>query len=192
VAIQGDGFLRLGGGTPPTTAPYTATFNTITYTRAGNLTLNPQGFLMTPDGQYVIGRNVATGGGAGTSDSYINVPPSSSTVTVGQDGSVNYIDSSGNRQIAGYISLAKFPDQAGLARAGGTQWTPTANSGTEQVGTPNGAGYGQTIAGVLESSNVDLATEFTNMITAERGFQANSRVITTADEMLQTVVQMKQ
>ena len=60
------------------------------------------------------------------------------------------------------------------------------------MGTPQSVGMGATISGELEMSNVDLATEFTNMITAERGYQANSRVITTADQMLQTVVQMKE
>ena len=96
------------------------------------------------------------------------------------------------RVTAGYVSLAKFPNQGGLERDGGSLWSATSNSGSEVVGTPNTVGYGQTIAGEVEMSNVDLATEFTNMITAERGYQANSRVITTADQMLQDVVQMKQ
>jgi flagellar hook protein FlgE len=59
------------------------------------------------------------------------------------------------------------------------------------VGTPNTKGFGQTIAGTLEMSNVDMATEFTNMIQAERGYQANSSVISTADQMLQTLVQLR-
>jgi flagellar hook protein FlgE len=60
------------------------------------------------------------------------------------------------------------------------------------TGSPQSANLGSTISGELEQSNVDLATEFTNMITAQRGFQANSRVITTADQMLQTLVTMGQ
>ena len=63
--------------------------------------------------------------------------------------------------------------------------------GYTRVGTPDGSTYGQTIGGTLEMSNVDLASEFTNMIVAQRGFQANGRVITTSDEMLQEVVNLK-
>jgi flagellar hook protein FlgE len=70
-------------------------------------------------------------------------------------------------------------------------WAASANSGPPIVGTPASAGFGATIAGELEMSNVDLATEMTTMITAERGYQANSRVITTADQMLQTLVTMQ-
>ena len=91
----------------------------------------------------------------------------------------------------GDLALATFPNEAGLQRQGGTFWTKSANSGTPTVGTPNTSGFGQTIAGTLEMSNVDMATEFTNMIQAERGYQANSSVISTADQMLQTIVQMK-
>ena len=133
----------------------------------------------------------------GTSDTYLNVPPGSTSVTVGQDGSVSYIDQNKanptfqQRVTAGYLSIATFPNEAGLERIGGSMWQQAGNSGAPTVGTPGG-GFGATISGTLEMSNVDLATEFTNMITAQRGYQANSRVITTADQMLQTAVQMGQ
>jgi flagellar hook protein FlgE len=91
---------------------------------------------------------------------------------------------------AGYISLAQFPNEAGLERLGGSLWGATANSGTPLVGVPGTNGLGTTIGGELESSNVNLAGEMTNMITAERGYQANSRVITTADTMLEAAVSM--
>ncbi len=164
------------------------------YTRAGDLTTNTQGFLTTQAGEYVIGRNaVATEGEAGTTyapgneDTYLRIPPGSTNVSIGQDGSVSYTDNNPEsktyqqRVTAGYISLATFANEAGLERLGGSLWAQTANSGTPIVGTPDTAGFGSTIGGVLEMSNVDLATEMTNMITAERGYQANSRVITTAD-----------
>ena len=94
------------------------------------------------------------------------------------------------RTTAGYISLAKFPNENGLQRASGNRWTSNAASGAEEIGTPGGD-FGATQSGTLEMSNVDLATEFTNMISAQRGFQANSRVISTADDMLNDVVNMK-
>jgi flagellar hook protein FlgE len=206
VAIDGDGFLRVGTGTPPSSAPYTSSLPTnVTYTRAGDLTTDASGFLATQSGDYVIGRNaVATTGASGTTytpgttDTYINIPPGSKNVTIGQDGSVSYTDEDstsstyGQSVTAGYISLASFPNEAGLERVGGSQWTQTANSGAPTVGTPNTGAFGSTIGGELEESNVDMATEFTNMLTAQRGYEANSKVITTGDQMMQTVVQMVQ
>ena len=197
IAITGTGFLRVGSGAPPTVP------TTMNYTKAGNLTTNTLGYLTTQQGMYVVGKNAVASGTApnityapGATDSFIVVPPGSTAIAVGQDGSVTYVDqNAGNatyqqRVTAGYISLASFPNQAGLERLGGSLWASTSNSGNPTIGTPNTAGFGTTISGELEQSNVDMATEFTNMITAQRGYQANSRVITTADQMLQTLVQM--
>ena len=126
-------------------------------------------------------------------DNAIKIPTNGTDIAVGQDGSVTYVDpADGLRKTAGYISLASFPNEAGLERVGGSLWQATANSGAATAGSPGVGGFGATISGELEMSNVDIANEFTNMITAQRGFQANSRVITTADEMLQTLVNMKQ
>jgi flagellar hook protein FlgE len=205
IAIEGNGFLRVGSGTPPAKEPYTTGLPAnVSYTRAGDLTTNSQGFLTTEAGEYVIGRNaVGTEGETGTTyapgkeESYIRIPPGSANVSIGQDGSVSYTDeepASKNYQqrvTAGYVTLATFANEAGLERLGGSLWAQTANSGTPIIGTPDTAGFGSTIGGELEMSNVDLATEMTNMITAERGYQANSRVISTADEMLGTLVTMQ-
>jgi flagellar hook protein FlgE len=206
IAIEGEGFLRVGTGTPPAGPPYTTGLPAnMQYTRAGDLTTNTKGFLTTQAGDYVVGRNaVATTTAAGTTyapgteDSYIVIPPGSTNVSIGQDGSVSYEDENPasptyQQQVtAGYVSLATFANQNGLERMGGSLWAQTANSGAPIVGTPSTGGFGATIGGELEMSNVDLASEMTSMITAERGYQANSRVITTADEMLQTAVQMVQ
>jgi flagellar hook protein FlgE len=181
VAISGGGWFRVAVGNPPTVP------TAMQYTRAGNFTTNSAGDLTTSDGLYVIGRNVTGGGGA---DQYINIPPGSSNVSIGQDGSVTYVPPGGGpRATAGYLSLATFPNEAALQRQGSNTWTAGPNSGAEVVGTPGGT-YGITAAGALEMSNVDLAGEFTNMITAERGFQANSRVISTADTMLNDLVNL--
>ena len=77
-----------------------------------------------------------------------------------------------------------------MVRVSGNRWVATPASGAETVGTPGGD-YGDTIGGTLEMSNVDLAAEFTQMIMAQRGFQANSRVISTSDEMLQDTINMR-
>jgi flagellar hook protein FlgE len=198
IYIQGDGFLQVGNGAPGSTAPYTSNLpSTVDYTRAGNLKLNSAGFLTTQSGEYVVGSTAPSSSSSAT-PTYLNVPPGSTNLAVGQDGSVTYTDENatsptfGQTVTAGYISLATFPNEAGLQRDGGSLWSATASSGTATTGTPNVAGFGQTISGSLEMSNVDLATEFTNMITAERGYQANSKVITTADTMLSTIVNMVQ
>jgi flagellar hook protein FlgE len=205
VAIEGDGFIRVGEGEPKEAELTANTPVKVLYTRAGDLTTDAGGYLTTQSGEYVIGRNaeVATEGEtgdtykAGENDTYIKIPPGSSNVSIGQDGSVAYTDEEvGSAQFekrvtAGYISVATFANESGLERLGGSLWAQTANSGTPIVGTPDTSGFGATIGGELEMSNVDMATEMTNMITAERGYQANSRVISTADEMLGTLVQIQ-
>jgi flagellar hook protein FlgE len=180
VAIQGDGWFRVGRGSPPA-APFE-------YTRAGDFTLDQSGNLVTQEGLYVVGRNTA---GAGGTDQAITIPAGATNVAIGPDGSVSYVPAAGGARVtAGFISIAKFANEAGLERASGNRWRPTQNSGAENVATPGG-GWGLTVAGTVEMSNVDLATEFTNMISAQRGFQANSRVISTTDEMLQDLVNIK-
>jgi flagellar hook protein FlgE len=190
VAVSGEGWFRIGpanGGTPA--APGVPT--TISYTRAGNFTTNDQGFLTTSDGQYVMGRNVLPAGTPGPTDQVINIPSGSSNLSIGQDGSVTYQPVGGGPRVtAGFLSLAKFANQGALERGGSNTWTAGPNTGVPQVGTPGANGYGVTASGSVEMSNVDLASEFTNLITAQRGFQANSRIISTADQMLQDLVSL--
>ncbi|MEX2196720.1 MAG: flagellar hook-basal body complex protein [Thermoleophilaceae bacterium] len=181
VAIQGDGWFRVGSGTPPALP---ASFQ---YTRAGNFTFNALGDLTTQDGYYVVGRTAAGGG----TDTYLNVPPGSSDVAIGQDGALSYIPSGGGARVtAGFISLSGFANEAGLQRVAGNRWLESPASGAATVGTPGG-NFGTTVSGTVEMSNVDLATEFTEMISAQRGFQANSRAISVSDEMLQELVNLK-
>jgi flagellar hook protein FlgE len=201
VAIQGDGWFRGGAGNP---VPGTPTAGTpavvnISYSRAGNFTRNDNGYLVTANGDYVMGRTAAGGG----VDCFIQVPAGASDVAIAQDGAVSFVPPvgyvqpgvlppvTGGRAIAGYLSLAKFPNEAGLERLTSNRWRAGANAGTETVNTPGQGGvFGTTTAGAIEMSNVDLATEFTAMITAQRGFQASSRVISTADQMLQDLVNL--
>ncbi len=182
VSIQGEGMFVVGNAAPP------ALPTTYEYTRAGNFTFDSEGFLTTQDGNFVMGREAA---GAGAPNSYIQVPAGATDISIGQDGSVSYVPAGGGpREVAGYLSIATFQNEAGLVRNSGNRWIESAASGGAEDGTPGGE-FGLTISGTLEMSNVDLATEFTNMIAAQRGFQANSRVITTADEMLQDLVNLK-
>jgi flagellar hook protein FlgE len=181
VAIQGPGMFRVA---PSNAAPPVANPAATEYTRAGNFTTNSAGYLVTQDGYYVQGRTAA---GA---DTLLVIPSTSTNTAIGQNGEVTYVDNTGTRVSAGFVSLATFANSAGLERSGSNRWLQSANSGTPTIGTP-GSQFGFTTAGAVEMSNVDLAQSFTNMITAQRGFQANSRVISTADEMLQDLVNLK-
>ena len=104
----------------------------------------------------------------------------------------HYVDANGNLQYAGQLLLAKFPNAEGLEKTGGNYYLNTANSGVPYVQCwYTSYGIGKTLSGFLEMSNVDLSEEFTEMIVAQRGFQANSRIITTSDEILTRACKLK-
>ncbi|KOP79046.1 flagellar biosynthesis protein FlgG [Lysinibacillus sp. FJAT-14745] len=121
----------------------------------------------------------------------IRIPSTGKEVNIAADGTITYQDLNGNLQWAGQLIMAKFPNAGGLAKVGGNYYQQTTNSGVAyaQVGTV--AGMGTVAAGKVEMSNVDLSEEFTEMIVAQRGFQANTRIITTSDEILQELVNLK-
>lgn len=95
------------------------------------------------------------------------------------------------KRVLGQIALAKFSNPEGLQKSNGNLYDETRNSGIPQIAAPGTNGYGTLQTGFLERSNVDIAQEFTSMITTQRGFQANSRVITTTDQMLEELVNLK-
>jgi flagellar hook protein FlgE len=111
--------------------------------------------------------------------------------TVSDSGEIIGVYSNGLKQTLGQVAMATFKNVNGLEKVGNSLFRTTVNSGYAQVGEPGSAGMGQVISGALEMSNVDLAQEFTNLVVAQRGFQANSRIITTSDEILQELVSMK-
>ncbi len=111
--------------------------------------------------------------------------------SIGQDGLVTGSYSNGLTRSLGQLALASFTNPEGLEKRGGSTFGATAASGAVNIGQAGQGGRGLLSSGTLEMSNVDLSTEFTNLILAQRGFQANSRVVTTSDEMLQEVVNLK-
>jgi flagellar hook protein FlgE len=131
-----------------------------------------------------LAKTPVTGGGSamGTLQSF----------SLGDDGSITGVYSNGQRQLIGQLALATFANPAGLTKAGNSSYRVGDNSGDPQVGIAGSGGRGTLTAGALEMSNVDLSQEFTGLIIAQRGFQANSKVITTSDQILQDLVQMKQ
>lgn len=110
---------------------------------------------------------------------------------ISSSGEVFGTYTNGDRDTIAILGLADFDNAPGLMKIGGNLFTDTPNSGTPKFGVPGTGGFGQLAPGALEMSNVDLSQEFTDMITTQRGFQANSRVITTTDEMLQELVNLK-
>jgi len=121
------------------------------------------------------------GNAAGSLDSY----------TIASNGEVIGTFTNGERKVLATIGLATFDNNVGLMKVGSNMFTGTPNSGTPKYGTPATGSFGSLTPGALEMSNVDLSKAFTEMITTQRGFQSNSRVITTTDEMLQELVSLK-
>jgi flagellar hook protein FlgE len=132
-------------------------------------------------GVTTVAINSQDGRTAGTLESY----------TLSKDGTLIGSFSNGAKESIARIALANFVNPGGLEKAGSSGYRATINSGTAEYGTPGSAGLGSLAGGALEMSNVDLSQEFTNLIVAQRGFQANARIITTSDEVLQELTNLK-
>ncbi len=158
VAIQGKGFfrVRLPGGA-------------YAYTRAGMLTVDADGRLITQQG-YPL-------------EPEIILPPGYQSVTLHSDGRVTIINSDRQQEEVGRLALYSFTNPAGLAARGENLYLPTAASGEPVEYYPGTGGAGTLIQGCLEASNVDLTIELTSLIEAQRIYQLNLRVISSADEM---------
>jgi len=111
--------------------------------------------------------------------------------TLAPDGQLVGIFSNGVRETLGQVAVASFDNPSGLEKAGGSLYRGTANSGIASIGVAGAGGRGTMASGALEMSNVDLAQEFTNLIIAQRGFQANSKIVSVSDEILNDLVNLK-
>ena len=193
LCVEGDGFFIAKVG------------NQNMYTRAGNFYVDNSGYLVTSGGNFVQGVQASTS---------VQTRPTTSPITltnllIGNDGAAtpaNYIDiaiddtgeitgvletdATGSRVAIGWIALGTFTNNGGLEKKGSSFYGATPNSGAVVVRWPQ-ENCGKINPGGLEMSNVDLAAEFTDMIVTQRGFQANSRVITTSDSLLEELVNLK-
>lgn len=113
------------------------------------------------------------------------------TFSIGPTGEISGIFTNGESKIIGQVALAAFKNPAGLEKTAENMYQVTPNSGEPIIGLPGSGGLGAINSGTLEMSNVDISNEFAEMISTQRGFQANSRIITTSDEMLQELVNLK-
>ncbi len=188
LAISGDGFFEVAKGD--------GSGNIIesTYTRSGNFYLDSAGALVNLEGKYVVGYKAPldANGVVTTTVAPIKVPNDAKSFSIGSDGKVSYVDSNGDLKTAGQIIIVKFSNNGGLQKSGSNNFQETTNSGAPLKGLPEGkTGAGSIVSGALEMSNVDLSEEFTEMIVAQRAFQSNSKIITTSDEILQELVNLK-
>ena len=167
VAIQGNGYYQIQMPNGDTA-----------YTRAGSFQLSPNGQIVTADG------NVVQPG--------ITVPNNATDVTINASGQV-LVKTPGTTAptIVGQFQLAVFANEAGLNPIGDNLLEETPASGTPVTGLPGASGYGTIRQGFLETSNVNVVSEITNLITAQRAYELNSKVIQTSDEMMSTLTQMR-
>ncbi|MDO8902724.1 MAG: flagellar basal-body rod protein FlgG [Phenylobacterium sp.] len=148
------------------------------YTRAGNLSLNADGQLVTEDG-YEIQPAIA-------------VPGDATSISISKGGQVQAIRAGQTEpEVVGQIELASFVNEAGLNAIGDNLLMETAASGPANVGAPGALGFGNLLQGYTEASNVDAVTEITSLIVAQRAYEMNSKVISAADEMLQAANAVK-
>lgn len=148
------------------------------YTRAGSLQLNAEGTIVTADGYQVLPGVV--------------IPQNTIDITVNPNGEVlAKIDGQTVPQNVGQLQLATFPNNAGLEAIGDNLLLETPASGQAITGNPGAPGFGRVIQGSVETSNVNIVSEITQLITAQRAYEMNSRVISTTDQMMQSVSQLR-
>ncbi|MBL1235351.1 MAG: flagellar basal-body rod protein FlgG [Rhodobiaceae bacterium] len=160
LAIQGNGFfhIQMPNGDDA-------------YTRAGNFNRSPDGQLVTSDG-YVLQPG-------------ITIPEGATSISINATGDVEVtLDGQTTPTTVGTINLTIFQNDAGLTPIGDNLYMETVASGSGSTGNPGGTGYGSLLQGYLETSNVDSVAEITSLITAQRAYEMNSKVITTSDEMM--------
>ena len=188
--LQGDGLFVVQRG------------NETLYTRAGAFTFDESGTLVDATGGRVQGYSLdangdPTGGPVAITMATAGLTPpvpadaQLTSYSFGSDGKLRGVFSDGVQRDMAQLAIADFNNPLGLERVGATSFRESANSGAAQLDVSGVGSRGVLIAGALEMSNVDLAAEFTNLILAQRGFQASSRVITTSDQVLEELVNIK-
>jgi flagellar basal-body rod protein FlgG len=167
IAIQGQGYFQV-------TLPSSET----AYTRAGAFQLSPQGEIVTGDGYTVLPG--------------ITIPTDALEVTINPEGQI-FVKLAGQvtPSNVGQLQLATFSNDAGLEAIGDNLLLETPASGQATTGVPGAAGFGKVSQGFLESSNVNVVTEITNLISAQRAYEMKSRVIETTDQMMSTLNQIR-
>jgi flagellar basal-body rod protein FlgG len=147
------------------------------YTRAGNLAVNDQGQLVTQDGYQI--------------QPAISIPADALDVVISKSGQVQVTQANGTPTVIGTLELATFVNEGGLIAQGANLFKESGASGPPTTGTPGSVGFGSLLQGYTEASNVDAVAEITALIVAQRAYEMNSKVISTADNMLSVTNQLK-
>ncbi|RCW70711.1 flagellar basal body rod protein FlgG [Saliterribacillus persicus] len=201
--LEGDGMFVFGQGIAENAGAVDLEDSELLFSRAGNMYLDNNGYVVNSNGQYLIGQNgLDDAGNPIANSSRIRIPETAQSFSIQGNGIVNYVNANGETQEAGQIMVAKFSNPGGLEKVGSNMFRSSVNDGVftdgdgilntlADLAEPETNGTASIVSGALEMSNVDLAEEFTEMITAQRGFQANTRIITTSDEILQELVNLK-
>jgi flagellar basal-body rod protein FlgG len=164
IALNGRGWFQVAGGNGETL-----------YTRSGSFNRNANGELVTADGSLIIPT--------------IAIPTNATDILISEAGQVSIRTGTDSQlRVIGQLTLAQFVNDAGLEALGGNLFRETAASGSPTVGAPAARGFGSLQQGYLEASNVDPVKEITELISAQRAYEMNSKVIQAADEMYSTVV----
>ena len=167
VAVRGEGFFMVQMPDGSTA-----------YTRDGSFERDDAGQLVNVDG-YTIQPGIV-------------IPSNANSISISADGTVEgYLGSSTTPTTLGQLQLARFVNKAGLQSLGNNLFAETASSGAAQVSTPNADGLGDLMQGYLEASNVNSVTEIADLIAAQRAYEMNARVISGADEMMQSTTQLR-
>jgi len=180
--------IATAGGTPATAA--------ITFDPATGAVTTPSPLAVTVNGQ-ALGLDLAGITQYGAASSFAALGQDGATVgqlqafTISADGTIVGEFSNGIKQPVAQVAMATFSNPGGLQKVGNSSFSASLNSGAAVIGAPGTGDRGLMVGGALEMSNVDLAAEFTNLIIAQRGFQANSKIITSSDEILQDLVNLK-
>jgi len=201
-AIEGNGFFTIGTRFDGEEIDSLAT--EFLYTRDGGFFRDSAGTLVNANGQKILGFIVEEDGTVGDINAglvSISIPdkvdptdvdsPQLQSYTIDGAGTVTAIYGGEDPKVIGKIALTTFTNPEGLEKKGNNNYTYTNNSGTPALGIAGDPGFGVVRQGFLEMSNVDLANEFTEMVIASRAYSANSRSITTSDEMLQELINLK-
>ena len=180
LGIAGNGFFQVKNAVTAETL----------YTRDGNFKIDTTGYLVDAKGNRIQGTCVA--GGTDIKVTNLSTNPLTS-ISIGKDGAVTEFYSDSTSKVTNTINLWNFNDPSALLRTGGNNYSATPSAGVVNVaGDPAGSlGLGTLNQGSLELSNVDLAQQFSDLITAQRSFQAASRIITVSDSVLQEIVDLK-
>jgi flagellar basal-body rod protein FlgG len=147
------------------------------YTRAGNLAVNDQGQLVTQDGYQI--------------QPAVSIPSDALDVVISKSGQVQVTQANGTPTVIGTLELATFVNEGGLIAQGANLFKESGASGPPTTGTPGSVGFGSLLQGYTEASNVDAVAEITALIVAQRAYEMNSKVISTADSMLAVANQVK-